>query len=82
MQGSGKKTTNRDNGGLEAWRRLVTMEREGIARGGENVLVGAIFPWIRNAGKGEVSPRLEKEVGTGLECQESQLTVKMTPVLH
>lgn len=45
--------------------------REGIARGGENVLRGAIFPLIRNAGKGEASPRLEKEMETGLECQES-----------
>lgn len=66
-----KHSTNGNNSGLEAGRRLVKTGREGIARGGDNVLRGAMFPLIRNAGKGEASPRLEKEMETGLECQES-----------
>lgn len=51
--------------------------KRGISRGGDDVsksvkveLVGAILPLIRNAGHRDVSPRLEREVKTGLECQE------------
>lgn len=73
----GIRKENSDKGGLEAWRGLVEMGREGISRGADDVsktmkvvLMGANLPLIRNVGHGDVSPRLEREVKTGLECQE------------